>query len=161
ATLIEADGRRRSVPVRELRPGMRVAAAAGDRIPGDGIVIGGSSELDNSLLTGETLPVATVPGDRVYAGALNLGAPLEIELPAAGEDSFLAGIARLMSAAEQGRARYVRLADRVARLYAPVVHLLAAATFLGWIFLSDVGLRGSVMAAVAVLIITCPCALAL
>lgn len=161
ATLIEADGRRRSVPVRELRPGMHVAAAAGDRIPGDGIVSGGSSELDNSLLTGETMPVTTAPGDQVYAGALNLTAPLEIEITAAGEDSFLAGIARLMSAAEQGRARYVRLADRVARLYAPVVHLLAAATFLGWFFLSDVGLRGAVMAAVAVLIITCPCALAL
>jgi P-type Cu2+ transporter len=161
ATLIEPDGRRRSVPVRELRPGMRVAAAAGDRIPGDGLVTLGSSELDNSLLTGETMPVAVGPGDQVYAGALNRSAPLEIRVTAAGEDSFLAGIARLMSAAEQGRARYVRLADRVARFYAPLVHLLAGATFLGWLLFSQVGLRGSLMTAVAVLIITCPCALAL
>jgi Cu2+-exporting ATPase len=161
ATVIEPDGRRRAVPVRELRPGMRVAAAAGDRIPGDGCVIAGHSELDNSLLTGETMPVAAGPGDRVYAGALNLAAPLEIEVAAAGEDTFLAGIARLMSAAEQGRARYVRLADRIARLYAPVVHLLAGATFLGWLLLSQIGLRGALMTAVAVLVITCPCALAL
>jgi P-type Cu2+ transporter len=161
ATLIEADGRRRAIPVRELLPGMRVAAAAGDRIPGDGIVASGCSELDNSLLTGETMPVTVASGDRVYAGALNRAAPLEIEITAAGDDSFLAGIARLMSVAEQGRARYVRLADRVARFYAPFVHLLAGATFLGWIFLSDVGLRGALMTAVAVLIITCPCALAL
>jgi Cu2+-exporting ATPase len=161
ATLIEADGRRRAVSVRDLRPGMRVAAAAGDRIPGDGIVASGSSELDNSLLTGKTIPVLIAPGDQVFAGALNLIAPLEIEVTAAGEDSYLAGIARLMSAAEQGRARYVRLADRIARFYAPFVHLVAAATFLGWFFLSDAGLRGALMAAVTVLIITCPCALAL
>jgi Cu2+-exporting ATPase len=161
ATVIEPDGRRRAVPVRELRPGMRVAAAAGDRIPGDGRVVAGRSELDNSLLTGETMPVAAGPGDKAYAGALNLTAPLEIEVAAAGEDTFLAGIARLMSAAEQGRARYVRLADRIARLYAPVVHLLAGATFLGWLVLSNIGLRGALMTAVAVLIITCPCALAL
>jgi Cu2+-exporting ATPase len=161
ATVIEPDGRRRAVLMRELRPGMRVAAAAGDRIPGDGCVIAGRSELDNSLLTGETMPVAAGPGDRVYAGALNLASPLEIEVAAAGKDTFLAGIARLMSAAEQGRARYVRLADRIARLYAPVVHLLAGATFLGWLLLSNTGLRGALMTAVAVLIITCPCALAL
>jgi len=161
ATLVEADGRRRSVPVKELRPGMLVATAAGDRIPTDGIVAGGRSELDNSLLTGESLPGAVAPGDGVYAGALNLTGPLEIRVSAAGEDTLLAGIARLMSAAEQGRARYVRLADRIARYYAPLVHVLAGSTFLAWLVFSDVGLRTSLMTAVAVLIITCPCALAL
>jgi Cu2+-exporting ATPase len=161
ATLIEADGRRRSVPVRELRAGMLVAAAPGDRIPTDGIVTAGRSELDNSLLTGETMPVVAAIGTAVHAGGLNLSGPLEIRVSAAGDDTLLAGIARLMSAAEQGRARYVRLADRVSRLYAPLVHLLAAGTFLAWFLLSDIGLRGALMTAVAVLIITCPCALAL
>jgi P-type Cu2+ transporter len=161
ATVVEADGQRRSLPVRDLKSGMRVAASAGDRIPTDGVVTSGLSEIDNSLLTGETMPAVVRPGDRVFAGALNLAAPLEIEVTAAGEDTFLAGIARLMAAAEQGRARYVRLADRVARHYAPLVHVLAGATFLGWLIFSEIGLRGAVMNAVAVLIITCPCALAL
>jgi P-type Cu2+ transporter len=161
ATIIEPDGRRRALPVRELRPGMLVATAPGDRIPTDGVVASGCSELDNSLLTGETMPAAIAAGDKVHAGALNLSGPLEVRVTAAGEDTLLAGIAKLMSAAEQGRARYVRLADRVARRYAPVVHLLAGATFLGWYFFSGIGLRGAVMTAVAVLIITCPCALAL
>jgi Cu2+-exporting ATPase len=161
ATVVEPDGRRRSLPVGELEPGMIVAAAAGDRIPTDGLVKSGRSELDNSLLTGETVPVTIGPGDKVLAGALNLSAPLELRVTAAGEDTFLASIARLMAAAEQGRARYVRLADRVARLYAPLIHILAASTFIGWLIFSDVGLRGALMTAVAVLIITCPCALAL
>jgi P-type Cu2+ transporter len=161
ATVVEAGGRRRSVPVADLRPNMIVAAAAGDRIPTDGTIAAGRSELDNSLLTGESMPVSAVPGDKVYAGSLNLVAPLEIRVTAAGDDTFLAGIARLMAAAEQGRARYVRLADRVARLYAPLVHVLAVGTFMGWLFFSGVGAVGALMTAVTVLIITCPCALAL
>ena len=161
ATVIEPDGRRRALPVAELKPGMILAAAAGDRIAADGLVASGSSEVDNSLLTGESLPVAVAPGASVHAGALNLAAPLEITVTAAGENTFLAGIARLMALAEQGRARYVRIADRAARLYAPIVHILAASTFLGWLLFSTAGFRGALMAAVAVLIITCPCALAL
>ncbi len=161
ATIIEADGLRRSLPVSALRPGMVVAAAAGERIPTDGSISIGRSELDNSLLTGETMPVAVGPGSKVLAGALNLSAPIEVQVTAAGEDTFLASIARLMAAAEQGRARYVRLADRVARLYAPLIHVLAASTFIGWLLFSRIGFEGSLMTAVAVLIITCPCALAL
>jgi len=161
ATVIEPDGRRRALPVTELKPGMILAAAAGDRIAADGLVASGSSDVDNSLLTGESLPVAVAPGASVHAGALNLSAPLEVTVTAAGENTFLAGIARLMALAEQGRARYVRIADRAARLYAPVVHILAASTFLGWLLFSRAGFHGALMAAVAVLIITCPCALAL
>ena len=161
ATVIEPNGRRRSLPVAELTPGMTILAAAGDRIAADGLIATGRSELDNSLLTGETMPIAVAPGDKVHAGALNLSGALEVCVTAAGEDSFLAGIARLMAVAEQGRGRYVRIADRVARLFAPVVHVLAASTFLGWLVLAHGGFRGALLAAVAVLIITCPCALAL
>jgi len=161
ATVLEEDGNRRSVPVAALRPGMRVEVAAGDRIPADGAIDSGQSEVDNSLLTGESLPVAAGPGDKVLAGSLNLSHPLHVRVTAAGENTFLASIASLMAAAEQGRARYVRLADRIARLYAPVIHIVAAGTFVGWLVFSQAGFHGALMAAVAVLIITCPCALAL
>jgi P-type Cu2+ transporter len=161
ATVLDDDGGRRSVAAAELRQGMLVVVAAGERIPADGTIESGVSDLDNSLLTGESLPAAADPGNKVLAGALNLSHPLRVRVTSAGENTFLASIAGLMAAAEQGRARYVRLADRIARLYAPVIHIIAAATFVGWLLLSQAGLHGAMMAAVAVLIITCPCALAL
>ncbi|MGY8991948.1 MAG: P-type ATPase, partial [Rhodospirillales bacterium] len=92
---------------------------------------------------------------------LNLDAPLEVDVTAAGEDTLLAEIVCLMETAEQGRAQYVRLADRIARLYAPVVHILALITFLGWIVYGGMDWQQALMIAVAVLIITCPCALGL
>ena len=161
ATVIDSDGRRRAVPVAEVRPGMRVAAAAGERIPVDGRIAAGRSEVDTSLVTGESLPRSVSPGAEVFAGTLNLGGPLEVEVVAADDDTLLAEIVRLMEAAEQGRARYVRLADRAARVYAPVVHLLAAVTFLGWLLFASVPWQEALLIAVAVLIITCPCALGL
>ena len=161
ATVMEGDGRYRAVPVADIVPGLRVLAAAGDRIAIDGIVQSGASQVDTSLVTGESLPVGIKPGDKVFAGTLNLDAPLEIEVTSAGEDTLLAEIVRLLEAAEQGRARYVRLADRIARLYAPVVHIMALGTFLGWIALGDMAWQPALMIAVAVLIITCPCALGL
>ena len=161
ATLIEADGRYRAVAVAELRAGARVAVAAGERIPVDGRITSGRSEIDTSLVTGESLPRPAGPGDEVFAGTLNLGAPLEVEVTSAGDDTLLAEIVRLMEAAEQGRARYVRLADRAARIYAPAVHALAFATFLGWLLFGAAAWQSALMTAVAVLIITCPCALGL
>jgi Cu2+-exporting ATPase len=161
ATLIESDGRRRAVAVAELRTGARVAVAAGERIPVDGRILVGRSEIDTSLVTGESLPSPAGPGSEVFAGTVNLGAPLEVEVAAAGDGTLLAEIVRLMEAAEQGRARYVRLADRAARIYAPTVHVLAGGTFLGWLLLGDATWQSALMTAVAVLIITCPCALGL
>ncbi len=161
ATVIEPDGSRRMAPADTLSPGMTVLVAAGERVPVDGRVLVGASELDTSLITGETVPTAAAPGDRVFAGTLNLGAPLRLEVTAAGESTLLAEIVRLMEVAEQRRAKYVALADRVARLYAPVVHLLALATFLGWILVGGLAWQPALMIGVAVLIITCPCALGL
>jgi Cu2+-exporting ATPase len=161
ATLIGSDGRRRAVAVTTLRTGARVAVAAGERIPADGRIAVGTSEIDTSLVTGESLPRPAGPGSEVFAGMLNLGAPLEIDVTAVGDDTLLAEIARLMAAAEQGRARYVRLADRAARIYAPSVHVLAGATFLGWLLIAGAAWQSALMTAVAVLIITCPCALGL
>ena len=160
ATVIEADGSRRYVPARELKTGMTVAVAAGDRLPADGTVREGTSDMDRSLLTGETAPETVRPGSAVHAGELNLTGPITVEITAAGNDTFLSELVRLMSAAEQGQSRYIRIADRLARFYSPAVHTLAAATLLGWLVLGF-GWHAAIMAAVAVLIITCPCALGL
>jgi len=161
ATVINDDGGRRAVPVGEVRPGMRVFVAPGDRVPVDGVVANGDSELDTSLVTGETLPRAVAPGAVVHAGTMNLSAPLTLTVSAAGDDTLLAGIVRLMDAALQGRARYLRLADRMARIYAPTVHIAALVTFLGWWLVAGSSWQVALLAAVAVLIVTCPCALGL
>jgi Cu2+-exporting ATPase len=160
ATLLEADGSRRYVHARELKAGMRVAVAAGDRLPADGRIIDGISDMDRSLLTGETAPETVKPGSLVHAGELNLTAPVTVEITAAGNDTFLSELVRLMASAEQGQSRYIRIADRLARFYSPAVHTLAAATLVSWLLLGN-GWHDALMAAVAVLIITCPCALGL
>lgn len=160
ATLVEPDGSTRAVPVDTLEPGMIVAVAAGQRLPADGRIVEGVSDIDTSLVTGESLPVTASTGAQVYAGTLNMSAPLKVEVTAKDEASLLAEIVRLMEAAEQGRAGYVRLADRIARVYAPAVHILAAATVLFWLALGA-GWQTALMNAIAVLIITCPCALGL
>jgi Cu2+-exporting ATPase len=160
-TVLEADGSRRVLPADQLQPGMRVLAAAGERIAADGRIVEGTSELDSSLLTGETLPHAAQPGTQVYSGTLNLSAPVTVEVTAVGENTLLSEIVRLMETAEQRRAKYVALADRMARAYAPVVHLLALAAFLGWVLLGGLAWQPALLIAVAVLIVTCPCALGL
>jgi Cu2+-exporting ATPase len=159
--VLAEDGTQRVLPVERVGPGMTVLAAVGERIAVDGRILSGESELDNSLITGETLPAPARPGEAVFAGTLNLAAPLTLEVTAVGERTLLAEIVRLMELAEQRRARYVELADRVARLYAPLVHGLALASFLGWTLIMGAPWQSALLIGVAVLIITCPCALGL
>ncbi|MBO6518495.1 MAG: cadmium-translocating P-type ATPase [Rhodospirillales bacterium] len=161
ATVIGDDGRQRAVRINEIDEGMTVLVAAGERVPVDGTVLDGRSDVDTQLLTGETMPKLAIPGGRVFAGTLNLTAPLRVRTTVRADGTLLSEIVKLMELAEQGRAKYIRLADRVASIYAPVVHILAAATFAGWIVFTDAGWQASLMAAIAVLIITCPCALGL
>jgi Cu2+-exporting ATPase len=161
ARVLRPDGTTESRRVDRLAPGDLLLVAAGDRLAADGRVMAGSSSLDGSLITGESLPVAVAPGDRVVAGMVNTGAPIKVEVTAAGERTVLAGIVRLVEAAEHGRSRFVALADRVARAYAPVVHLTALLAFAGWIVLGGLAWDRALVIAAAVLIITCPCALAL
>lgn len=160
ANVIGEDGAVRRLAARALSPGMRVQVAAGERIPVDGCVISGATHVDTSLITGETVPRKAGLGDIVHAGTVNLASGIVVEATATDDNTLLADIARLVSAAEQGRGHYVRLADRAARLYAPAVHLLGATTLLGWL-IAGVGFEQSLTYAIAVLIITCPCALAL
>ena len=160
ASVIAEDGTRRYVPARELRAGMLVAVAAGDRLPADGLIREGTSDMDRSLLTGETAPETVTPGSEVHAGEMNVTAPITVEITAAGNDTFLSELVRLMASAEQAQSRYIRIADRLARFYSPAVHTLAASTLIAWLLLGN-GWHNSIMAAIAVLIITCPCALGL
>ena len=160
ANLVEADGTRRSVPVGSLEPGMRIEVAAGQRFAADGIIDTGASDVDSSLVTGESLPQAVNIGSQVFAGTLNISAPMIVTVTARDETSLLSEIVRLMENAEQGRSAYIRIADRAARIYAPVVHILALVTFIGWLVMSG-GLESSLSNAIAVLIVTCPCALGL
>jgi Cu2+-exporting ATPase len=160
AMVLRGDGTRDYLPVGEIEPGMQLLIAAGERIPVDGNILGGISDLDCSLVSGESTPRTVGSGAHVQAGTLNLTGPLTMQATATAKDSFLAEMVRLMEAAEGGRSQYRRIADRVSALYAPVVHLAALLTFLGWMVASgDWHLAMTI--AIAVLIITCPCALGL
>ncbi len=161
AHVVNDEGSIRPVPIAAVRAGMTVRVRPGDRVPVDGEVSAGQGSIDASLISGESAPRATTKGDWVHAGTLNLDSPLDVSVAAAGEDTLLTEIVRLTAAAEQGKAAYVRLADRAARIYAPAVHVLALAAFLGWWQLGGLGWQPALLIAVAVLIITCPCALGL
>jgi Cu2+-exporting ATPase len=160
ANVVAEDGTISRMSARELSPGMRVLVAPGERIPVDGTVISGGSDVDNSVITGESMPIAAEEGTDVFAGAVNLSASLTVRANAVEGNTVLAEIARLMAVAEQSRGQYVQLADRAAKIYAPAVHILGAATFIGWLMFGF-SWEPALTAAIAVLIITCPCALAL
>jgi P-type Cu2+ transporter len=160
-TVVEPDGGQRLLPPHKVAAGALVLVAAGERIGVDGVVAEGSSDVDTGLITGESVPATVAPGAKVFAGTINLSAPLRLVVAAVGERTLLAEIVRMMEVAEQGRARYVALADRVARYYAPVVHVAALSTFLAWTLFTETPWQVALLYAVAVLIITCPCALAL
>ncbi|MDT3684380.1 MAG: heavy metal translocating P-type ATPase [Pseudorhodoplanes sp.] len=148
------------VPAAALEMGQCILVRAGERVAADGIVVSGRSSLDQSLITGETLPHKVGSGDTVYAGSINLEGTLTLRVTGAAENSLIDEIDRLLDKAVKARSRYVRLADRAAGYYAPVVHSAAALTFAGWM-LAGAGFHTSILIAISVLIITCPCALAL
>ena len=153
-------GQEEVVPVAQLVAGDLVLVRPGSRVPADGEVTAGASEIDRSLLTGESVPVAARPGDALSTGEVNLTGPLTMRVTAAGRDSSLARLTALVAAAESARGRYTSIADRASRAYAPVVHLMALASFLGWLWVTR-DARHALNVAAAVLIITCPCALGL
>lgn len=160
ATRISAEGES-VVAVADLRPGDFIRVRPGGRIPADGEITEGSSETDRSLLTGETLPVYVGPGMALSAGEVNLTGPLTLRVTAAGKDSSLHRMADLVAMAESAKTRYTSLAERAARAYAPIVHILSFTAFLFWLWATGGDFRFAVNVAAAVLIITCPCALGL
>lgn len=157
---IAPDGSVRETPLSRIQPGDLVLVAAGERIPVDGVVEFGTSELDQSLITGETRLVPVGVGETVYAGTLNGSGSLTLKVTAASSGTFLDDVNRLLETAAQGRSAYVRIADRAAQLYAPVVHAASALTFLFWL-VWGIGWQPSLVISISVLIITCPCALGL
>ena len=148
------------VSVADLRIGDLLRVRPGGRMPVDGEIAEGQSELDRSLLTGETVPVYAAPGTLVSAGEVNLTGPLVVRASAVGRETSLHRMADLVAVAESGRANYTPLADKAAKLYAPGVHILSALAFVGW-YLYTQDFRVALNIAAAVLIITCPCALGL
>lgn len=144
----------------EIEPGEVVLVRAGDRVPCDGVVEAGAADVDAALVTGEASPVALRAGSSALAGMLNLNGSVRVRVARAAANSFISEMMGLMEAAEHGRARYRRIADRAAAFYSPVVHGFAAASFLGWMAATGDWHR-ALTVAISVLIITCPCALGL
>ncbi|MEM9032010.1 MAG: heavy metal translocating P-type ATPase [Pseudomonadota bacterium] len=149
-----------TVPLDALAPGDTVLVATGVRTPADGRLLSKQAHTDRAFLTGESEPVTHAKNAALNAGEINLGAPLEMRITALGPDTRLHQITRMVELAEDARNTYTSLADRAARIYAPVVHLLALIAFVGWLVASG-DVRLALNIAIAVLIITCPCALGL
>ena len=160
ATVI-VDGAEVTRPISEVAVGDLVRVRPGARMPVDGVVEDGTSELDRSLLTGESLPVYAGPGTVVSAGEVNLTGPLTLRVSAAGKDSSLHRMADLVAIAESARTKYTTLAERAARLYSPVVHALSFSAFAFWMWKTGGDIRFAINISAATLIITCPCALGL
>src|SRR6516162_5328799 len=160
ATKFVGGGEIAEVPIVAIDPGDIVLLRPGERCAVDGIVVDGRSEIDQSLITGETTYAEAKAGTAVYAGSLNISGTLRVRVSAASESTLLSEITRLLDNALQARSRYVGLADRASRLYAPVVHATALLTVFGWV-LAGASWHDAIVTGVAVLIITCPCALGL
>ena len=148
------------LPLAEVRVGDLVSVRPGDRVPVDGEIVSGSSHVDESLITGESLPVAKAPGDRVTGGAINAEGALTVRTTAIGAETTLARIIRLVESAQAAKAPIQRIVDRVSAVFVPVVLLIAAITFAGWWWHAG-DAEQALVNAVAVLVIACPCALGL
>ncbi|MFE3825817.1 heavy metal translocating P-type ATPase [Streptomyces sp. NPDC059092] len=157
---ILSDGRETTIPTADLQVGDRFLVRPGEKIATDGTVVEGSSAVDASMLTGESVPVEVAVGDGVTGATLNAGGRLVVEATRIGSDTQLARMARMVEDAQNGKASVQRLADRISAVFVPVVIVLALATLGGWLAAGG-GLTAAFTAAVAVLIIACPCALGL
>ena len=160
ATRLEPDGRTVAVAAKDIGLGERLLISPGERVPVDGVIESGSGLTDLSLVTGESAPASCNVGDELRAGSLIVDGAVTLRTTARVQESLVAEIMRLLEAGQQNRNRYVRLADRAARLYVPLVHGAAAIVFLGGLWWG-VEVRAALTNAIALLIITCPCALGL
>lgn len=160
AVKLDAEGQQSTVPVTSLFPGDRVLVRPGERVPVDGVILAGKSHFDEAVITGESLPVKRAEGESVVTGAVNGEGAVTVEVGAVGEDSTLGRITRLVENAQSGKAPVQRLVDRVAAIFVPTVVAVAVLTFALWLAFGG-GLEQALSAAVAVLVIACPCALGL
>jgi Cu+-exporting ATPase len=158
--LLERAGELVAVPITEVRTGDVVVVRPGERLPVDGVIIEGETEVDESMITGESMPVLRRSGDSVIGSAINGTGRLRVRATRVGRDSTLARIIRLVENAQSGKAPVQRLVDRVSAVFVPVVVAIAALTFAGWL-IGGAGVEPALVAAVSVLVIACPCALGL
>ncbi len=161
ARVVDEDGGVRIVAAKNIKEGMVLLVQAGEKVAADGVVIEGESELNNAVITGESRSVLVKKGAKVFASAINEGNSLKIKVTNIQQESLLKQIQDIVEEGENCKGRFVRLADRLAGYYTPVVHLVALATFCGWYFLGGLIGQDALLNAIAVLVITCPCALAL
>ena len=159
-TRIDASGSAKAVRAEDIQSGDQILLSSGERAVVDMQITHGRSELDESLVSGESLPTLAAPGRKLFAGTVNLGQPLTGTALAGAADSLLSDIAKMLDAGEQRKSSYRKIADRAVSLYVPFVHTTAALAFLAWLFITG-DVRTAIMIAVSTLIITCPCALAL
>ena len=157
---VEASGELKTVPVAALNAGDLVLVRPGDRVPADATIVSGSSDLDESVITGETLRRAVGEGEKVWAGSLNGAGVITLRVTSAGEATLIDEVRRLVEQASEAKSRYRRLADRASAIYSPLVHLTALLTIIGWLA-AGASVHFALVTAISVLIITCPCALAL
>jgi len=160
-TRLEADGTAHRLGAEHIRPGDRLLVAPGERLALDGVLEEGEALLDTAATTGESQPRHFASGEALPAGAMNLGAALVQRVTAAAAEGSLAAVSRLLERAEQARGRYVSIADKAARIYVPVAHAVALLTFLGWWLGMGLPWQVALVPAVASLIVTCPCGLAI
>ncbi len=160
ATIVAPDGSRDWLPLEDVKPGMTVFVAPGQRLPVDGIVVTGGGDVDCSIATGESEPQPALPGTSFPAGALAVGAPIMLQATRTARQSFLAEMVAMLEAAESAKPAFRRVSDKAAAIYAPAVHLAALLTFIGWAAATG-DWHKAIYSAIAVLIITCPCALGL
>jgi len=160
AVRIAADGSQETVSADLLRRGDRILVKPGERVAADGAIVEGASELDESLVTGESMPVAKQVGDRVVAGTINGAGAITVAVTAVGEDTTVARIAHLVEQAQIAKAPVQRLVDRIAAVFVPAIVAIAIATFAAW-WLIGADFEAALVPAVAVLVIACPCALGL
>lgn len=155
------DGEEISVRLSDIVMGDQLIVRPGERLPVDGLITQGNSSIDESMLTGESMPVNKAIGDEVIGGTINQQGRLIIEATRVGNDTALAQIIRLVEQAQLSKAPIQRVADQISGIFVPIVLILATLTFLGWYFVGDIGFTGSMLNAIAVLVIACPCALGL
>ena len=147
------------IPVEQIEEGDLMVIRPGERVPTDGLVIEGNSSVDESALTGESIPVDKTKGDEVIGATINKNGLLNVKATKVGQDTVLSQIITLVEEAKTGKAKLERMVDQVAKYFVPAIIMIAIGVFLGWYFIGDAGLTYSILAFVSVMIIACPCAL--
>ncbi|VFJ13966.1 heavy metal translocating P-type ATPase [Candidatus Nitrosocosmicus franklandus] len=159
--LVSKEFKEIEIPVEEVIEGDLMVIRPGERIPTDGIIIDGSSSIDESAITGESIPVDKVKGDEVIGATINKNGLLKVRATKVGQDTVLSHIITLVEEAKTGKAKLEKMVDQVAKYFVPAIIIIAVGVFLGWYFVGNAGLTYSILAFVSVMIIACPCALGL